>query len=325
MKIRFAAALFALALPVLAQAPAANAAVENTFYKAFWMEKGERNFAGAMALYDQFLKESPTHPLAKNAAEYQFALLTKTGKQKEAAEFAKTHEKLLGNVAVGAPAPQRGEGGEHGEEGERGEGAPQRGNPQDRVAALKKQLEEAKAAGDEAKVKQLETQLQRAERMAQAGGQQGGPGGQGGAGAGGRGGRGGGMFGTKKLTEMSAEELDQFKTGLERMSGMVEMMRERNPEQAKTMEENLQSLQKSLDANKLEDAQKSLDKMREAMPQRGGRGGRGGGGGGEAGGPPAGGGGRGQGGGGRGPGGEAGGPPAGGGGGGTNGGGGGGN
>jgi DNA repair exonuclease SbcCD ATPase subunit len=188
---------------------------------------------------------------------------------------------------------------------------PQRGNPQDRIADLKKQLEAAKASGDEAKVKQLETQLQRAERMAQAGGQQGGPGGPGGAG--GRGGRGGGMFGTKKLTEMSTEELDQFKTGLERMSGMVEMMRERNPEQAKTMEENLQSLQKALDANKLEDAQKSLDKMRESMPQRGGRGGRGGGGG-DAGGAPAGGGGRGQGGGGggRGPGGEAGGPPAGG-------------
>ena len=58
MKIRFASALFALALPVLAQAPAANAAAENTFYKAFWMEKGERNFAGAMALYEQFLKDS---------------------------------------------------------------------------------------------------------------------------------------------------------------------------------------------------------------------------------------------------------------------------
>ena len=40
--------------------------------------------------------------------------------------------------------------------------------------------------------------------------------------------------------------------GKDPLAFMVEMMRERNPEQAKTMEENLQSLQKSLDANKLE-------------------------------------------------------------------------
>ena len=281
MNTRFAAALFALALPVLAQTSVpANA--ETNFYKAFWMEKGERNFAGAMALYEQFLKDAPEHPLAKNAAEFQFALLQKTGKQKDAEVFAKQHAKLLGNVAVSAPvAAPRGdapvaaprEGAPRGEAGAPGAGS--RANPE-RIAEMKKQLEAAKAAGETDKVKQLEQQIARGERMAQAGGQ-GGQGGQGG-----RGGR-GGMFGTKKLAEMTPEELDQFKSGLERMSGMVDMMRERAPEQAQAMEDGMKTLQTALDGNKLDAAQVALDKIREAMP-RGGRGGNGGGNGGPGGG-----------------------------------------
>ena len=51
MKIRFAAALFALALPLMSQ-DAASAPAETLFYKAYWMEKGERNFAEAMSLYE---------------------------------------------------------------------------------------------------------------------------------------------------------------------------------------------------------------------------------------------------------------------------------
>lgn len=302
MKIRFAAALFALALPLCAQEPAA---AETLFYKAYWLQNGERNFAEAMTLYEKFLQQAPDHALVGRAAQFQFELLTRAGKTDEAKAFAVKYEKVLGKVSV--PAAGAGEGrGEARGEG-RGRDAAG-GDAAGRLADLKKQLEEAKSSGNEEQAARLERQIRRLE---QAGGEGAGPGGPGGQG--GRGTRGGGMFGSKKLTEMSTEELDQFKQGLERMSGMVDRMREANPDGAKAMEENLSSLQKALDENKLEDAQKALDKMRESMP-RGGR--RGGGAGGEGGGGRPAGGGGGEGGGGR---------PAGGGGGRTGGGGGGGN
>ena len=285
MKIRFAAALFALSLPLLAQDPAASEAL---FYKAYWLQNGERNFAEAMTLYDKFLQAAPEHPLVGRAAQFQFELLTRAGKTDEAKAFAQKYEKQLGKVAVAAPAtPKAAEGGAR-------PAAQAGGDNAQRLADMKKQLEEAKASGDEETVQRLERQIR---RMEQAGGE---------AGAGGPGGRGarGGMFGSKKLTEMTAEELEQFKTGMERMSTMIERMKEANPEGAKSMEENFTALQKALDEGKLEDAQKVLDKVRESMPQRGGRGGAGGAGGGgrgrggAGGGAPAGGGGGGNGGGG---------------------------
>jgi tetratricopeptide (TPR) repeat protein len=275
MKIRFAAALFALSLPLLAQDPAASEAL---FYKAYWLQNGERNFAEAMTLYDKFLQAAPEHPLVGRAAQFQFELLTRAGKTDEAKAFAQKYEKQLGKVAVAAPAtPKPAEGGAR-------PAAQAGGDNAQRLADLKKQLEEAKASGDEEAATRLQRQIARLE---QGGGE---------AGAGGPGGRGarGGMFGSKKLTEMTAEELEQFKTGMERMSTMIERMKEANPEGAKSMEENFTALQKALDEGKLEDAQKVLDKVRESMPQRGGRGGAGGGGrgrGGEGGGAPAGGGG----------------------------------
>lgn len=68
MNIRFTSALLALALPVLAQGDAVTAP-ENLFYKAFYLEKGTRDFVGAMALYEQFLAVAPTHKLASEAAK----------------------------------------------------------------------------------------------------------------------------------------------------------------------------------------------------------------------------------------------------------------
>lgn len=279
MKIRFAAALFALALPLCAQDPAA---AEALFYKAYWLQNGERNYAEAMTLYDKFLQQAPEHALVSRAAQFQFELLTRAGKTEEAKAFAAKYEKVLGKVSVPAAGAGTTAGEGRGEgRGRGGEG----GDAQARLADLKKQLEAAKSSGDEEQAARLERQIRRLE---QGGGEAGagGPGGQGG-----RGMRGGGMFGSKKLTEMSTEELDQFKEGMERMSGMVERMREANPDGAKTMEENLASMKKALDENKLEDAQKALDKIRESMPRGGRRGGAGGGaGGGEGGGRGAGGG-----------------------------------
>lgn len=298
MTIRFASALLALALPLCAQDPNnATVSAENLFYKAFYLEKGPRDFAGAMALYEQFLAAAPSHKLATDAAKNQFNLLDKTGKTKERDAFRAKYEKLLGNavaVASEAPAapatggaegrPQRGDGEGRGFGPGAGGG---RFDPAAQQAELEKQIEKAKADGNEEEVKRLTQRLERMKQMAAGGGRgQGGPG-QGGPGGMGRGGM--GVFGTKKLTEMSAEELTQFKEGLGMMEGMLDRMRERmDAEQAKKLEGNLDTLKKNLDAGKLEDAQKALDAVREAMPRRQGRGG--GEGGGDAGGPGAGGG-----------------------------------
>ncbi|MBM4060145.1 MAG: hypothetical protein FJ265_03475 [Planctomycetes bacterium] len=289
MKFRIAAALLALALPLAAQDGAQDPAqAENLFYKAFYLEKGTRDFAGAMALYEQFLNLAPNHKLAGEAAKQQYALLDRTGKTKERDAFKVKYEKLLGNVAPGGGQPPRADGDvparpERPAGDARGPGGV-RVDPAARVAELEKQIEKAKAEGNEAEVQRLTQQLERARRMGA-----GGPGGA--AGPGGR----GGLFGQKKLTEMTPEELTQFKDNLGNLENMLGRFRERlTEEQVKQLDGNLQTLKKSLADNKLEDAQKALDAIREAMPRRrggepGGAGGAGfgGGRGGEP--PPAGG------------------------------------
>ena len=242
MTIRFASALLALALPICAQDPAASQ-VENVFYKAYYLEKGQRDFAGAMTLYEQFLEKAPEHKLAQEAALLHFRLLDRTGKTKERDAFREKYAKLLGNVA---DAPARAE-----------------------------RSEEAEDAGD---------RPARGER-----GQRGQRGGQ-------RGGLFGMLRGDTKVADMSEEQLKELKDGIEQSSQMIERFREARPEMAEKMETAIGNLKKALDANKLDDAQKAIDALREAFPQRrrggggegdaGGRGGnrRGGGGGGGGGG-----------------------------------------
>ena len=266
MKIRIASALLALALPLVAQDPAASE-TEAMFYKAFYLEKGQRDFAGAMALYEQFLAKAPEHKLASEAAKQQFALLDRTGKTKERDAFKAKYEKLLGNVAVAGGAGQG-----RPEDAPRGEGQGRGGarmDPAARLAELEKQLAKAKEEGNEEEVKKLTQQIERTKQAGERGAR------------GQAGGARGGMFGNKKLAEMTPDELTQFKDGLGRMEGMLDRMRENmGEEQVKKVEANLETLKKSLDANKLDEAQKALDSLREAMPrrQRGGEGGAGGGG-----------------------------------------------
>lgn len=267
--IRIASVLLALTLPLAAQDPAADA--EAMFYKAFYLEKGQRDFASAMALYDQFLAKAPDHRLAAEAAKLQFGLLDRTGKTKERDLFKAKYEKLLGNV-VATGGGER-EPGDAPREGGRGAGgAPGRGDQAARMAELEKALAKAKESGNEEEVKKLTQQI---ERLKQAGA--------------GRGAGRGGMFGSKKLAEMTPDELSQFKDGLGRMEGMIERMRENvGEDQAKVLEEQVATLKKSLEGNKLEEAQKALDAIRAAMPRRRAEGGGPGGG---AGGAPGGGGG----------------------------------
>jgi len=100
MKTRIVTALFALALPLCAQAPSAEA--ENMFYKAFYLEKGARDYSGAMDLYTKFLTAAPDHKLAPTAARMQFDLLNRTGRTKERDEFQLKYKDLL----AAAPALQ---------------------------------------------------------------------------------------------------------------------------------------------------------------------------------------------------------------------------
>ncbi|MGC6487223.1 MAG: hypothetical protein ACON4Z_06240, partial [Planctomycetota bacterium] len=122
MKIRIASTLLALALPLVAQEPASQ--VEAVFYKAYYLEKGQRDFAGAMALYTQFLDKAPTHALAKEAARQQFRLLDRTGKTKERDAFQAKYKDLIGSLTAGqtrAARPERGQGGDRPQRPERGD------------------------------------------------------------------------------------------------------------------------------------------------------------------------------------------------------------
>lgn len=271
MKIRFASALLALALPVLAQDPTATDA-EVLFYKAYYLEKGPKDHAAAMELYQKFLDKAPEHKLAAEAAKQQYRLLDQTGKSKERDAFKAKYEKLLGNIQ---PAPAGGDAARGG--GARGEGG---GRPdmQARIAELEKQLEKAKADGNAEEVKRLEQQLERAR--------------QGGRGQGGPGGRGAWMrlASEKALKDMSAEELGQVKEGIAQQAQNLERMRDNGmAEMADKLEPGLTALQKALDGNDMEAAQKAIDELKKIMPQggrgRGGQGGRPGEGGGQGGRP----------------------------------------
>jgi hypothetical protein len=266
MKIRFASALLALALPLMAQDPVTSD-VEVLFYKAFYLEKGPKDHAAAMELYQKFLDKAPEHKLAGEAAKQQFRLLDATGKTKERDAFKAKYEKLIGNLQAAAPAEGARGGAGRGEGGARPDMAA-------RVAELEKQLEKAKADGNAEEVKKLEQQIERAK---QGGRGQGGPGGA-------RGGVMGMLRGDKKLKDMSAEEITQIKDGLGGATQMIDRIRDMgNEELADKMEAGIGSLKKALDGNDMDAAQKALDELKAAMPQMGG--GRGGRRGGEGGGP----------------------------------------
>jgi HlyD family secretion protein len=102
---------------------------------------------------------------------------------------------------------------------------------------------------------------------------------------------GGGM--RKKFVDMTPEELEEAKAGLDRSQGMIDMARERiGEEAAKEFEATLSSLRKALDAKDLTTAQTHQDKLRASMRALMGGGRPGGNGGGPGGGDGAPGGGR---------------------------------
>ena len=229
MKIRIASTLLPLALPLVAQEPAA-AQVEAMFYKAYYLEKGPRQFEEASVLYEKFLTAAPEHKLAAEAAKQQFRLLDRTGKTKERDAFKTKYSKLLGDISAtpARPAPGEGNAGDRPERGARPEGG------------------------------------ERPEG--------------GGRGQRGAGGRRGGIMGLMrnetKIADMSKEQLEELKTGLEGAGEMIERMRPMMGEEAADkMAKGAADLKKALDAGKNEEAQKAMDELKAAFPTRGGRGG----------------------------------------------------
>jgi HlyD family secretion protein len=92
----------------------------------------------------------------------------------------------------------------------------------------------------------------------------------------------GGMGARKKFADMTPEELQQAKEGLDRMPGMIDRFRDRLEEaKVKELEDAVAALRKALDANDLAAAQSQQDKISAAMRgmMGGGRAGQGGAGG----------------------------------------------
>lgn len=282
MKFRIASALFALALPLAAQTPTAPEA-ELMFYKAFYLEKGQRDFVGAMALYEEFLQKAPDHKFAAEAAKANFKLLNSTGKTKERDAFKAKYAKLIGDAANEQPAADSRPGpGRNAPGGDEGRGPGGRMDPQARLAELEKQLEKAKADGDTDTQKRLEQQIERTKQMAERG-----PG-QGRA----RGGLFGLLAGDKKFADMTDEEKANLQKGVEQSTTMIDRMRENGQDDlADKLETNVAALKKALEAKDDAAAQKAIDALKESFGsmrrpggQGGGAGGRRGGGGGAGGG-----------------------------------------
>lgn len=281
----FSAAL--LALPIYAQdkaiattppkqdTPAAEPAENAMFYRAYYLERGERRGDEAIALYKKFLEAAPKSRYAGKAAANTLALLNRAGKVEEADAWKAKYADVLKNADVAGPAdappvgdPGAGRAGGRGAGGVGGPGGGARMN----LDELKKQLEKAKADGNAEEAKRLEDQIKRMEERAAGRGQggQGGPGGQGG------GRRGMGAF-NKPITEMNDEEIGQMQQGLDRMGGMMtQRMRDNGQgEQADKLEAAIKKLKDSITAGKKDEAEAARLELMKLMPGR--RGGGGGG------------------------------------------------
>jgi hypothetical protein len=264
----------AFALPLSAQdprpaaatatGPAITAETEHLFLKAFYLHRGQRRSSEALPLFQKFLESAPNHAYSRDAATASIEILRAEGKIDEADKFREKYATLL---RPGRPAAGEAEAAPPGERSDRPgrrEGAPPAMTPEQqkqRIDELTKQIEAAKAAGDDEQVARLERQL---ERVKSGQGRGAGPGA-------GRQGRGGGIFGNTKITDMNDEQLEQFKNGLGMASRMTERMREGgNADQADKLEKSIEQLKKLLDEGKKEEAQKVLDDIRASMPRRGG-------------------------------------------------------
>lgn len=82
-------------LPLAAQArPGEN--VDNLFYRAFFLERGQRDYAAAAKLYQDFLGKAPDSRFAARAARSAYGLLARLDRAEEAEAFRSSHAEILG-------------------------------------------------------------------------------------------------------------------------------------------------------------------------------------------------------------------------------------
>lgn len=84
-------------LPLTAQARPAET-VDHIFYRAFFLERGQRDYAGAAKLYQEFLSQAPDSRFAARAARSAYGLLARLDRQEAAEAFRKSHTKILGET-----------------------------------------------------------------------------------------------------------------------------------------------------------------------------------------------------------------------------------
>ena len=239
------------------------------FYKAYYLETGERQFAEAIELYKSYLAAAPKGKYSPRAAWSLRQLLVRMDREDEAQEVG---EKFKDVIALRRPT-RRGMGmGNAGGMGRRGANQGDRPDYTAELAKLTKELEAtqkslegAMANNDQTQIQNLQkkmdklaTQIKNVQRRMERGNRQGGNR---------QGGRMGGRRGMgTPLTEMSKEELD---TMLERTEGMIERFGQMlEPEAAAEMEKKFGEFKKLIKAGKLEEAQKMRSEMFQGMRRR---------------------------------------------------------
>ena len=98
MMLRIACAVSLLVFPVFGQKDAAaskarqdGSAADSLFYRAFFLERGERRYQEAIDLYRKFLAAAPEHRFASRAADAALNLLNRVGQQDDAEKFRQEH------------------------------------------------------------------------------------------------------------------------------------------------------------------------------------------------------------------------------------------
>jgi hypothetical protein len=259
---------------------------ESIFHKAFYLDRGARDYEAAAPLYRSFLTANADSKLAPEAARSLVQLLHRVGKSDEANALAEQYSGLLKKATdarreVGSEgAPERGGDRRAGRRGGETDAPAGDRPPMDAEALaaatkeledLKAQLAKAKESGDEEAIADLERQVSRTERRLQFM-RAGGPGGMGGGGPGrggqGRGGRGFGGLGTQKpFVDMTDEERSQWLENSGDVIGrMTEMLRNNGSEEnANKVEAAFKKVSDLVKENKHADADKEMTEATEMI------------------------------------------------------------
>jgi hypothetical protein len=263
----------------VAKKPGAQA---NLFYKAFYLESGARKFDAAIEAYREYLGASPKGHFAPRSAYSLRQLLNRVGREDEAREVGERYKDVLSlrrrGRMRGADARSGGRGDRGGNRrGDRG-GNRDRNSEQKRnyaaqlekltknLEATEKALENAANGDDPAKIEKLQKKVNKISnqiKVIQRRMERGDNPRRGGAEGENRGRRRGNR---PALKDMSKEDLDSM---VERMGRMVDRISQNvDADRAENIEKNYAKFKKLVEAGKLDEAQKMVNKMFGGMRRR---------------------------------------------------------